>query len=422
MHPHKTITRALAFAATGSLACAALAQPTPPYPLYSNGDARDRSNPGLSTGNVAGNGEMTPDTASWSEVQSTSNSNSNAVAGFSAHLSDISGGYRFADNFRINDRAGWRVDKIYLYAYQIGAESAQPTPCIFTLPKVERDLGISAEFYDNVTPGGRPPPSVEVLDRIPFPIPGPGTPNPFRNVNLRIWRGMPGNDNASVVWGDDTTNLLDTASRLNLYRIFNSTAPPVTLPDSKRSIWQVELEIPMIELQQGTYWLDWQFRSGGRKFEAFAPPITVPNQRGLVGWNARQYKACEAVWEPVVDHGKPAHAVDVPQDLPFIVIGKVQCPADFNDNDVVDIFDLLLYLSLWFAGDPAADLAPSPDDPDIGQIPDDDIAPLAPVIDIFDLLAYLTLWFDGQGRCPEPIDRNGPTPFPVDDLDPAQLP
>lgn len=55
------------------------------------------------------------------------------------------------------------------------------------------------------------------------------------------------------------------------------------------------------------------------------------------------------------------------------------CPADLDGNSEVDVFDLLAYLDLWFAGDAAAELTND--------------APA--VIDVFDLLAYLDTWFAG---------------------------
>ena len=53
------------------------------------------------------------------------------------------------------------------------------------------------------------------------------------------------------------------------------------------------------------------------------------------------------------------------------------CPCERTCDDVTDVFDLLAYLNLWFAQDPAADL-------------DED-----PAITVFDLLVYLDCWFGG---------------------------
>jgi hypothetical protein len=55
------------------------------------------------------------------------------------------------------------------------------------------------------------------------------------------------------------------------------------------------------------------------------------------------------------------------------------CAADLTGDSVVDVFDLLSYLELWFPGDAAAELT--------GDSPAS--------IDVFDLLAYLDTWFAG---------------------------
>lgn len=55
------------------------------------------------------------------------------------------------------------------------------------------------------------------------------------------------------------------------------------------------------------------------------------------------------------------------------------CPADLDNNQAVDVFDLLAYLDLWFNADPAAERTND--------------TPAA--IDVFDLLAYLDTWFAG---------------------------
>lgn len=60
--------------------------------------------------------------------------------------------------------------------------------------------------------------------------------------------------------------------------------------------------------------------------------------------------------------------------------GPLPCPADLTGDRVIDVFDLLAYLDLWFAGELAADLD------------------MSEAVDVFDLLAYLDLWFAAE--CP----------------------
>lgn len=56
---------------------------------------------------------------------------------------------------------------------------------------------------------------------------------------------------------------------------------------------------------------------------------------------------------------------------------RTPCAADLDQDEDADVFDLLAYLDLWFAADPAADLT-------------DDAS-----VDVFDLLMYLDGWFAG---------------------------
>jgi hypothetical protein len=55
----------------------------------------------------------------------------------------------------------------------------------------------------------------------------------------------------------------------------------------------------------------------------------------------------------------------------------VACAADLSSDGTVDVFDLLIFLDLWFGFDAGADL-------------DDDL-----FITVFDLLEYLDSWFAG---------------------------
>src|SRR5690606_18848029 len=61
------------------------------------------------------------------------------------------------------------------------------------------------------------------------------------------------------------------------------------------------------------------------------------------------------------------------------------CETDGNDAQL-DVFDLLAYLDLWFAGDAAAEM--TGDDPAL--------------VDVFDLLAFLDCWFPASSgaACP----------------------
>src|SRR5690606_27003953 len=58
------------------------------------------------------------------------------------------------------------------------------------------------------------------------------------------------------------------------------------------------------------------------------------------------------------------------------------CLCELDEVEGIDVFDLLAYLDLWFAGDDDADV--------------DD----APGVDVFDLLAFLDCWFPASAGAP----------------------
>lgn len=78
-------------------------------------------------------------------------------------------------------------------------------------------------------------------------------------------------------------------------------------------------------------------------------------------------------------HGDPGWNTNTPVDEVLLDVASItpDCPADWNFDEAVDVFDLLGYLDEWFAGTAAADLTGDE------------------TTDVFDLLAYLDLWFAG---------------------------
>lgn len=238
-----TTALALSLAAAGAVSA---------QPLFSNAGGYGSGLIGLSTGPVTGSGVAAAPGNEWSEVQASGGvANTNAGFGYS-------GTFRLADNFTVNDPAGWNIT--------------------------------SVRFYGYVTGGG-----------------------PITNYTLRVWNQAPNTAGTGVVFGDTTTNRLGTVTNTNLFRIFNTTTPaPGTAPGTTRQIR--EITIPLnLNLGPGTYWLDWSANAG------FYPSITVPGSRGLAGWDALQFSG--TAWTPAVDAGNPATPPSVAQDLPFIIDG-----------------------------------------------------------------------------------------------------
>lgn len=76
-------------------------------------------------------------------------------------------------------------------------------------------------------------------------------------------------------------------------------------------------------------------------------------------------------------HSGPGWNTNTPVDELLPATDIPDCPADWNADEAVNVFDLLGYLDEWFAGTAAADLTGDEQ------------------TNVFDLLAYLDLWFAG---------------------------
>lgn len=269
-------------------------------PLYSNASSNPAV-PALATGNTASNGTVAPTGFQWSELPKDTAGFANAIAGFSAHAAGISTGFRFADDFTV-PIGGWRLEQVYLYAYQSGA---------------------------------------------------PATSFPFDRVTLRIWNAKPGTPGSQVIWGDLTTNRYISRAPAALFRIFSASALPLpATPDTLRPIWKITASLGNVSLAPGTYWLDWQFdNSTPTNVRALLPAATIASKRGAQNANAIQFGAQpSATWTPVLDTGKPESAADVPQDFPFILVGVAAPPAcagDINNDSHVDGRDLSVFLSAF---------------------------------------------------------------------------
>lgn len=276
--------------------------------LYSNVRAWP-DNYGVVTGRTTLSGVGTPQGASWSEVARDATS-SNAIAGFAGGFTDPAGGFRFADDFRVPAGARWRIDRIVVYGY--------------------RPLAAGAP--------------VRALD----------------NANIQVWNGEQIQGGVKV-WGNTTTNRVAAWRATNAFRVFNSVAPPAPpTPDFTRNVLRVELATPGLVLTEGTYWIDWQFVDPLPVSEIFCPPLTLPGSRGPADANAMQYRPLAIVgggrWWPLIDAGKPASAPDVPQDLPFQVIGAPVCVSDLDLDGVSDLVDFFMFLNAFDSGDLLADV------------------------------------------------------------------
>lgn len=275
-------------------------------PLLSNGSASPAT-PALNSVSNSLSGASAGAGRFYSELQSVGTTEANMVGGLSAQSIELSGAYRFADNFTV-PAPGWMLSGATFYAYQPGAV---------------------------------------------------GPASPFAATNVRIWSGAPGSPGSSVVWGDALTNRMTEVSATSTYRIFNSVVGPFpAVPDSTRLIWRIETTFTKF-LAAGTYWIDFQVEPSDSALQAFVPTVTIAGARTGAGFNALQFRSSTVnrfgAWEAIIDAGKPASAADQPQDLPFQLAGTVGCAADFNGDMVVDFFDYLDFVDAFSIGSPTAD-------------------------------------------------------------------
>ncbi len=266
--------------------------PVPPTPTPTPGPSSFiYDNGGLSTGPTASRGTAAPAGTTWSEVQNNTGNTteSNTLAGVGCQVTATLPANRCADDFVVPAGQTWTVDQVAVFVYQTGFAGAI---------------------------------------------------SPINAGTLQIWNGRPGDPGSTVIFGDTTTNRLGTSTDSLMWRIFNSSVPaPGTAPATDRRIWDTRLTVaPALALSAGTYWIDWQTRSGTTT-NHFAPTITIPGVRGQAGWNARQL--LPAGWGDVIDVGNPATAPDVPQDFPFKLIGDISGGsngrADFDGDGRTDL-------------------------------------------------------------------------------------
>jgi hypothetical protein len=173
-------------------------------------------------------------------------------------------GNRMADDFTIPAGGNWSIDEIVFYAYQTGA----PTTSTIT------------------------------------------------EVNLRIWDGEPGNG-GTVIWGDNTTNIMVNTMWSGIYRVSETTTGVAT----DRAIMANTVNVGGLSLPPGTYWLDWQ-SNGTLASGPWAPPINI-NGQAVTGNGLQSLADNGATWGPANDGGTGAPQ----QGLPFLIMGNSGCTA-----------------------------------------------------------------------------------------------
>ncbi len=147
---------------------------------------------------------------------------------------------------------------------------------------------------------------------------GSTTTSTLTGITLRIWNDVPGV--GSVVWGDDTTNVMSGTGFTGIYRTTSTDNTVLTRP-----LMFVDVDLAGLELPAGTYWLDFAF-TGTLASGPWAPPLGDATE--FVTGNARQLVSTgDGNFNPLIDGGSGPNLA-----LPFILEGTAAAipePASF---------------------------------------------------------------------------------------------
>ncbi|TVQ81603.1 MAG: T9SS C-terminal target domain-containing protein [Flavobacteriales bacterium] len=133
------------------------------------------------------------------------------------------------------------------------------------------------------------------------------------SYSLQIWDGKPSDSTSTVVWGNTTTNVLSSTSFFNAYRMTEGS----TLLN--RPIMRSFVDVGGLQLNPGTYWLDWTCSL--IQGSAFAVPITIAGQ-DTTG-NSIRFFPNNNTWSEALDPGTNA-----PQGMPFQIYGTQSSSPD----------------------------------------------------------------------------------------------
>jgi len=174
-------------------------------------------------------------------------------------LTTLGAGHQFALGYSVSDdfevpAGGWQIDTITFFAYQTGLTTSSTV------------TGVYAQIWDGESDVG-----------------------------------------GSIVWGDLTTNLMDTTQWSNIYRATDS--------DPNNTDRPIMATVAMVNttLTPGTYWVEWT-TDGTLGSGPWAPPISILGE--TTTGNAKQNLA--GAWQELVDGG-----TGTAQGLPFIIDGEV---------------------------------------------------------------------------------------------------
>ena len=152
-------------------------------------------------------------------------------------------------------------------------------------------------------------------------------------INLRIWDGVPGSPGSTVVFGDTSTNRLNSTSFSGILRVNEDTQGIAN--DRQIAISNVLIDM---EFTAGTYWLDWQAEGSGGS-GPFVPHITIPGQ-DTTG-NALLSTDNGSFYGTLQDLGSLTN-----QGLPFIINGTAGS-IEPQSVPTLSLMNLMILVSLF---------------------------------------------------------------------------
>src|SRR5690554_2732366 len=150
----------------------------------------------------------------------------------------------------------------------------------------------------------------------------------INEIYVTIWDGDPSGGGA-VVWGDQTTNVFDSAEEVNAYRVLETDQGA-----RNRIIQKVNASISGLTLDAGTYWLEYSMK-GTASSGPWQPPIAILGE----ATTGDALQKVSTGWQPWLDSG-----TNTPQGLPFQIEGieaggATYCiPEGTNSGRYIDNF------------------------------------------------------------------------------------
>lgn len=221
--------------------------------IYTNGP--------IATGTVSTNSTPAPAGYSWSELQLP-----NTSLGLSGHYNTaLTVNFALSDDFVVPVGQTWNISSLDIFGYQTSYA---------------------------------------------------GTSIPIDAMRVRIWNGDPSLGTSSIVFGDMTTNVLNTAGSGEEFVYRTALATGTT-----RKVWRFNANVAA-SLIAGTYWVEFQVHATNDA-ALFFPPVTILNTLSSPTWNGKQRNV--AAWANITDGGS-TNALAVSFKLNGTVLG-----LDSND-------------------------------------------------------------------------------------------